>query len=98
MAQSTSVTESYIVRIYRRGEATDGGIAGLVELPGQDTRIAFRSYRELQEILEAGARTPTRSSEDLKAPAAASEFGNGTPQKKDETRDLEPVQKETEQA
>ena len=64
MVQSTSVTESYIVRIYRRGEDADGGIAGLVELPGQDTRIAFRSYRELQEILEAGIRTPACASAD----------------------------------
>ena len=55
MAQDTMVTESYIVRIYRRGAAPDGGIAGLVELPGQDIRVVFRSYRELQEILGAGA-------------------------------------------
>jgi hypothetical protein len=64
MAQRTSVIESYIVRIYRRGEAADGGIAGLVELPGQDTRIGFRSFRELQEILEAGVRIPARDSTD----------------------------------
>ena len=67
MAQHTTVAESYIVRIYRRSEAIDGGIAGLVELPGQDTRVAFRSFHELQEILQAGARTPARASEDSKA-------------------------------
>jgi hypothetical protein len=49
--------DSYVVRVYRR--ATDAGnrrIAGVVEVPVRNTRVAFHSFAELETIL--GSREP----------------------------------------
>jgi hypothetical protein len=39
--------ESYIVRVYRRGEDDPNEVAGLVETVGSDNRKAFRSFSGL---------------------------------------------------
>jgi hypothetical protein len=43
--------ESYVVRIYRRDPWLSGRVAGMVEVVATDSQIAFRSLRELQQIL-----------------------------------------------
>ena len=50
MAQSTT---SYVLRIYRRKRAGQE-ITGILEIPEQDARLAFRSFDELKHLL-AGA-------------------------------------------
>jgi hypothetical protein len=39
--------ESYIVRVYRRGEEDPNEVAGLIETVGSDDRKAFQSFAGL---------------------------------------------------
>jgi hypothetical protein len=51
--------DSYIVRVYRRGvDAGRRRIAGIVEVPVRNTRVAFHSFAELETIL--GSHEPPR--------------------------------------
>ncbi len=43
--------ESYIVRIYRRGQNDSGDLAGLVEMVGTSDRLSFRNFSELTSVL-----------------------------------------------
>lgn len=51
--------ESYVVRIYRR--APDGGLVGLVEVPGIEGGRAFKNYDDLWHILSTSPRAPPSS-------------------------------------
>jgi hypothetical protein len=46
--------ESYVVRIYRRGDGVTASFAGVVQDPLHETETAFRSIEELQRILLGG--------------------------------------------
>jgi hypothetical protein len=43
--------DSYIVRIYRRGQDDPGDLAGLVEVVGTSDRLSFRNFPELTTVL-----------------------------------------------
>ena len=43
--------DSYIVRIYRRGQGDPGELAGLVEMVGTSERLPFRTFPELSSVL-----------------------------------------------
>jgi hypothetical protein len=43
--------DSYIVRIYRRGQDDPGELAGLVEMVGTSDRLSFRNFPELTSVL-----------------------------------------------
>lgn len=43
--------DSYIVRIYRRGQDDSGDLAGLVEMVGTNDRLSFRNFPELTSVL-----------------------------------------------
>lgn len=43
--------ESYIVRIYRRGQSDPDEVAGLVETVGADEKRAFRSFSDLMSVI-----------------------------------------------
>jgi hypothetical protein len=43
--------DSYIVRIYRRGQDDPGELAGLVEMVGSSDRLSFRNFSELTSVL-----------------------------------------------
>lgn len=43
--------DSYIVRIYRRGQDDPGDLAGLVEMVGTSDRLSFRNFPELTSVL-----------------------------------------------
>lgn len=43
--------DSYIVRIYRRGQDDPGELAGLVEMVGTSERMSFRDFPELTSVL-----------------------------------------------
>jgi hypothetical protein len=45
------VMDSYIVRIYRRGQDDPGELAGLVEMVGTSDRLSFRNFPELTSVL-----------------------------------------------
>jgi len=45
------VMDSYIVRIYRRGQEDPGELAGLVEMVGTSERLSFRNFPELSSVL-----------------------------------------------
>lgn len=61
-------TQSYIVRIYRRGEASPDELVGLVERVETGREAAFHSFEELRIVLASqprrkGRRKPARSRE-----------------------------------
>ena len=43
--------DSYIVRVYRRGQDNPGELAGLVEMVGTNERLSFRNFPELATVL-----------------------------------------------
>ena len=43
--------ETYIVRVYRRGEAGDESLVGTVEVVSTQQRISFRDEHELMSVL-----------------------------------------------
>jgi len=43
--------DSYIVRIYRRGQDDPGELAGLVEMVGTSERLSFKNFPELTTVL-----------------------------------------------
>ncbi len=43
--------DSYIVRIYRKGQDNTGELAGLVEMVGTSERLSFRNFPELSSVL-----------------------------------------------
>ena len=43
--------DSYIVRIYRRGQDDPGELAGLVEIVGTSERLSFKNFPELTTVL-----------------------------------------------
>ena len=45
--------DSYIVRIYRKGQDSPEEIAGLVEMVGSSERMAFKSFPELTSVLHS---------------------------------------------
>jgi hypothetical protein len=51
-------TDSYIVRIYRRGAQKPSEVVGLVEAVERRDRRGFKSMDELWEILSAPPRAP----------------------------------------
>jgi hypothetical protein len=52
------VGTSYIVRVYR---CDAHGIAGVVEMPLQERRAAFRSFTELEAILTGASVSRSRA-------------------------------------
>lgn len=53
-------TQSYIVRIYRRGESSPEEIVGLVERVETGDEAAFHSFEELRAVLGAEPRREGR--------------------------------------
>ena len=47
--------ETYIVRVYRRGEPGDRLLVGTVEIVSTQQRLSFRSESELLTLLDASA-------------------------------------------
>lgn len=53
-------TQSYIVRIYRRGEGSPEEVVGLVEQVETGREAAFHSFDELRTVLAAKPRRKRR--------------------------------------
>lgn len=53
-------TQSYIVRIYRRGEGSPEEVVGLVEQVETGREAAFHSFDELRTVLAAKPRRKGR--------------------------------------
>jgi hypothetical protein len=48
--------ESYVIRIYRRGQANAGELVGIVESPESGRQAPFRGLAQLSAILAAPRR------------------------------------------
>ena len=68
--------DSYIVRIYRRGQDDPGDLAGLVEMVGTSDRLSFRNFSELTSVLRRMLKQG-RDNADLKLQQADSTVAGG---------------------
>jgi hypothetical protein len=46
--------DSYVIRIYRRGDDPAEDLVGIVEKAGGSAKKAFRNFEELRKILRKG--------------------------------------------
>lgn len=70
--------DSYIVRIYRRGQDDPGELAGLVEMVGTSERLSFRNFPELSSVLRRMLKLGEDGAVVKMQPAGATSIADGS--------------------